>query len=117
MGRFVLKSNIDIHKVRVLLRLSRRESHKTNLGVSCNQTCSFLHSAPRTAELAGVSREPAKNGNDSSNDFGINAVSETQWTAESVRKRMGHQELSLPMTGCGNIAVLTYEKHIQWLVC
>jgi hypothetical protein len=117
MGRFVLKSNIDIRKVRVLLRLPRRESHKTSLRVSCNQTSSFPHSAPRTAEVAGASRQPAKNGNDSSHDFGINAVSETQWTAESVRKRMGHQELSLPMTGCGNITVVTYEKHIQWLLC
>jgi hypothetical protein len=42
MGRFVLKSNIDISKVRVLLRLPRRESHKTSLGVSCNETSSFL---------------------------------------------------------------------------
>ncbi len=42
MGRFVLKSNIDISKVRVLLRLPMRESHKTNCGVSCNQTSAFL---------------------------------------------------------------------------
>ena len=52
MGRFVLRSNIDICKIRVLLRLPRRESHTTGLEVSCNQTSSFLTcSADRGGEV------------------------------------------------------------------